>query len=101
VEDLRWERGFEEREGGGGSTFEKQRGLQQDAVTEIIIIITNAATAAVATTLADSSAFLSDFRMARVVASSAAGHLSPALLLHQTASFSSNVAHRSTLTPRV
>jgi hypothetical protein len=95
---LRWERGFEER-GGGGSTFEKQRGLQQDAVTEIIII--DAATAAVATTLADSSAFLSDFRMACVVASCAAGHLSPALLLHQTASFSSNVAHRSMLTPPV
>jgi hypothetical protein len=75
--------------------------LQQDAVTEIIIIIIDAATAAVATTLADSSAFLSDFRMARVVASCAAGHLSPALLLHQTASFSSNVAHRSMLTPPV
>lgn len=85
---MRWERGFEERGGGGGSTFEKQRGLQQDAVTEIIFIIIDAATAAVATTLADSSAFLSDFRMARVVASCAAGHLSPALLLHQTASFS-------------
>jgi len=75
--------------------------LQQDAVTEIIIIIIDAATAAVATTLADSSAFLSDFRMARAVASCAAGHLSPALLLHQTASFSSNVAHRSMLTPPV
>jgi hypothetical protein len=98
---LRWERGFEERGGGGGSTFEKQRGLQKDAVTEIIIIIIDAATAAFATTVADSSAFLSYFRMARVVASCAAGHLSPALLLHQTASFSSNVARLSMLTPPV